>query len=180
MSLIKILKENLITETYFNPNKRIHLSSKEITEVYDTDNSSRTNDEKPLGLWYGFSEAWVKFSKQEFGSDNIHHFSNIKFAYDVKVINTNIIVLKDIHDVSNFTKSFASKGGTSYTRIDWSKVSKEYSGIEIPTYKEEGMYWYSNKSPNYNWLSAWDVASGCIWNKEAVRKLRPMSMDSFN
>lgn len=46
-------------------------------------------------------------------------------------------------------------------RIDWERVSARYDGIEID--KPWG--------PVGHWLNAWDVSSGCIWNKRAVENV---------
>jgi hypothetical protein len=45
--------------------------------------------------------------------------------------------------------------------INWPKVAQDYSGIEICPYQ-----WKFRL--NYMWYYGWDVASGCIWNQNAL------------
>lgn len=56
--------------------------------------------------------------------------------------------------------------------IMWPKVAKEYQGIIISPYQWErrdffGTFWYSG----------WDCASGCIWDKEAIKSIIRVSND---
>jgi hypothetical protein len=48
------------------------------------------------------------------------------------------------------------------TDIDWNAVEREgWHGIEIhDPYGEIG-----------SWLRTWDISSGCIWNKDAIKKI---------
>ena len=48
--------------------------------------------------------------------------------------------------------------------IDWIKVSKQYSGIEINPYQHSNRY-------TSMWYYGWDVASGCIWKNDLIKNI---------
>jgi hypothetical protein len=52
--------------------------------------------------------------------------------------------------------------------IDWKKVAKEYSGIEICPYIGE-------QRLKFSWYYPWDVASGCVWDNSAVKSINLVS-----
>ena len=58
-------------------------------------------------------------------------------------------------------------GAPKQYSINWSAVAKDYYGIEISPYRPK-----YRLALGYLWYYGWDVASGCIWNKDAIRGVR--------
>ena len=73
--------------------------------------------------------------------------------------------------------------------IDWKEVAKNYGGIQIvPLIKSRLSTKDSDIVKKYNdkfkftdniegvdlsfWLDAFDIASGCVWNSEAIKKIK--------
>lgn len=145
-----------------NSNNRIVMTKKEITKlnfpVIQRDRPGMVL--KPEGLWYGFGDSWVKWVKSEMPEWMGTHF------YNLEVNENKLLQLSSVQDIVKFTEKFTEKYGYSgpidYAYIMWSDVAKEYSGIEIKPY----IHQLRNK---YIWYSGWDVASGCIWNKSAIK-----------
>lgn len=47
------------------------------------------------------------------------------------------------------------------------RVRQDYAGIEISPYQYECRF-------ELTWYYGWDVASGCVWDKEAIRAVEPV------
>lgn len=58
--------------------------------------------------------------------------------------------------------------GTPFVyEIDWKKVTEEYQGIIISPY-----IWQRRLAPHTMWYYGWDVASGCIWDTDAIEEVK--------
>lgn len=123
----------------------IHLSKKPIESLKDIKQTNKSM--KPNGLWFSKEKEWINYmdnnsSKELFG---------LVYQIDLKM------PLLKISNKSQIDK-FTEKYGTSQ-KIRWGDVQKDYPGILFDPYLEKVQYpWYSNI----------DVASGCIWNKNAA------------
>ena len=60
----------------------------------------------------------------------------------------------------------------TYLMDEW---KKKLSEIEIPTYYKFNFRNLHRRDPIYNWLYPWDVTSGCIWKKDAIKSIKKIS-----
>lgn len=166
------LKEHLVVGS----NERIHISNDEITQIKKVEQGSSVFG-KPKGLWYGFGDSWIYFSKTGFSDDSYHSFKTKKFGYKIYPNLSRIVILKTEDDVYNFVNKYLSNLPDNHGEynINWQAVARDYSGIEIPTYDELGMRnWHENNKKLFWWLYPWDVPSGCIWSPDGVAKIRSL------
>lgn len=133
---------------------------------------------KPRGLWYGINQSWVEWcSTEEPGWVHDH-------LHEVILDHSKILRVTNIKQFNAFEKEFGmidpmikmleekmpSFGGFSFGResIDWHKVAEQYSGLEITPYLWE-------KRLTSMWYYGWDCASGCVWNANAVKDIKPFA-----
>lgn len=130
-------------------------------------------DTKPHGLWYAKGASWIDFVEaSEMTAWKGSHL------YSLEINKDKICILDTQEKMINFTKEYG-KLPTYYSdpefrkkfkptlldmRIDWKKVSQQYSGIEIPNYFPE--------MRKLGWYSTWDVESGCVWFPEAIKSIK--------
>jgi hypothetical protein len=120
---------------------------------------------KPLGLWYALGNEWIDWCIGAGWGVGV-------YLYEVELNNDKIIHLKSNDELNDFSRTFSKNTETKgtkwtdrYNDVDWSKVSSKYDGIEIFPY----IYHYE-KSPLFYY--GWDVASGCLWKKPAIKEVR--------
>ena len=134
---------------------------------------------KPVGLWYANASDWYGW----LSSEMIHYLRTYKSVYKIDINVNAVLSLKSTADVIAFTKLygyFPKYRERVYKRykflntpderlkaydIDWKKVSENFSAIEITPYQHILRH-------KLLWYYTWDVASGCIWNKKAIRKIQ--------
>jgi hypothetical protein len=129
---------------------------------------------KPAGVWYSCGNKWYAWCKKE-GMENYLH----KYIHQININKTNIttvknkdknklLIIKCIKDFDTFNKRYGVKTDLLKTGkmvdqlIDWSKVARDYGGIEICPYfaTRRKLLWYS----------AFDVAGGCVWRVSSIIK----------
>ena len=140
--------------------KRIH-NCREPLQIDKSRQYEQTDYFKPKGLWYGFGDSWQKWCENE-QPDWIHqHF------YELKPNGSNLLILKTERDMLRFNDEYGGKpvlpGMRIFKQIEWSRVTQNYNGIEIPIY-----FWQFRLHPDFLWFYGWDCASGAIWNLEKV------------
>lgn len=117
---------------------------------------------KPSGLWYSVGNSWLDWCKKFF-PDNLgkcNYSVQIGFAAKMLCLNSNT-------DIIQFHYRYKRKArNNKFAGIDWTKVMKEYDGIEITPYGD-----ISNilVSEGFNWHSEWCASSGCVWNLAHVK-----------
>jgi len=107
-------------------------------------------DSKPKGFWYDCDNEWsnwVEFEMPEWKGD---------YVYSVKLDHSKMKVIRSFDELKAFTSEYGSKG-----MINWQAVASRYSGIEICPYIGKARL-------QYDWYYGWDVASGCIWRRDAI------------
>ena len=112
---------------------------------------------KPAGLWYAIGTAWIDWVESE-----MPEWMGDKF-YKLETT-SKVLQIYDANKFETFSKTYAYDHATFSDNIDWIKVSTEYSGIEIAPYRPEYRM-------NYMWYYGWDIASGCVWKKDAISKI---------
>lgn len=122
-------------------------------------------DFKPNGLWYGYDSNWVNWLDS--------------FDYDVKknmihieINTTNLLTIKTFEELLSFIKSYIHEvnGNKCLRFIDWEKVTKDYSGIEILNYPVLKSKYRALRLLGEVWFLLWDIDSGCIWDLSILKK----------
>lgn len=137
-------------------------NKKEITKLRSTKNQESSF--KPIGFWYGIGGDWFEWCLSEMPN----WIGGI--LYEVVIPNSkNIFRIENSTQLKEFTLKYYDKNerilGKDILRtydIDWKKVASDYDGIEISPYIYQ-------MRMEIGWYYSWDVASGCIWNTNAVK-----------
>ena len=130
---------------------------------------------KPIGFWYSIKDGWIGFNFDKDDEENIIYETDLNMYElvispnsftDLNNPDQNKILLLNNHEFGNFEMKYTK---TNYyneiSKIDWLKVSKDYSGIELP--QLNGRY-----RMQHMWSSTWDIPSGCIWNVVCIDLLK--------
>lgn len=153
--------------------KRLHYSNRPIKKVKPV--KVQEIKWKPKGLWYSCGTAWKDWGDAEdFGIPT-------DYVYELEVDASKILFISSVKEIDSFTKKylvpsefcfgeeFLYKSGN----INWPEVASLVSGIEISPY-----VW--KRRMEYMWYYGWDVASGCIWNPDAIQKFSLLKRDEAN
>jgi len=180
--------------------KRSHLTRKKFK--YDKKATCEVHNKKDIGFkpqcsfWYGTNHEWIKFAGVGFGDyqdkTTKPKYPYIGYIYSVEIKDDNftniknkdknkILVIDSDTDFKKFTQKYGVKmnyksiiePNTKYIiLINWSKVAKDYGGIEMPNY----FFKYDNNGKRNKkymyWYTTWDVACGCVWNFSVIDKLK--------
>lgn len=116
---------------------------------------------KPTGLWVSIGEAWPAWCLE-----NEYGVGRLCYATPVTInAAANILTLGHPWDLDEFTHKYSKQRGDYWLLdrrcIDWQRVQDEYDGIIIAPYQWE-------RRLELSWYYSWDVASGCIWNANAI------------
>ena len=133
-------------------------------------------DLKPNGLWYSCGIEWYVYFRNEIAPQETKLTKSVnKLTIDY----SNIKIIQNLEELVIKQKKYRirHKMDKYYTFIDWKKVQKEYSGIQIcPNLRN--LIPPSKKC--LSWYRSWDVASGCIWNPDAILKIEKGGSITFN
>jgi len=126
---------------------------------------SQNLDFKPIGLWYGYDSNWVDWS-------NSFNYDVKKNMIRIEIDTTNLLTIKTVKELLLFTKSYrrAFNGNKFLKFIDWKKVAKDYSGIEILNYHVLKSKCRTLGVLGEIWFFLWDIDSGCIWDLSILKK----------
>tara|TARA_R110002110_G_scaffold88172_2_gene229619 strand:- start:1005 stop:1622 length:618 start_codon:yes stop_codon:yes gene_type:complete len=171
----KFIKEEKSASSPFNleiaPDQRI-LALSEPWKGFPSDIKQKNGD-KPDGVWYGCGDSWLKWMKSEMPEwlDRVNYVYELEIDYAFVLTITNAKEFKDF-EWEYWTKApwRSGRGGWNesgppdgqYEMIDWDLVDNADDGIEICPYLNEF------RMSTSKWYSLWDVASGCLWNPEAL------------
>ena len=141
--------------------KRVHFSSKPIKLIRSEKQLNKGGFfGKPNGFWYsieGNGDGWSDWTAAEDFTD-----TNTQIAYELEVDLSKCIVISNKAELKTFTEKYKLIR-PSYHAIDWKKVARDYSGIEInpyiPTYELDSQF---------VWYYGWDCASGCVWDSRII------------
>lgn len=125
---------------------------------------------KPHGLWVSDDDdyGWADWCR----GAGFRAFA-LKYRYKITLAEShNVLIIKNRRQFKKFHKEFSLENDPrlrnnpfiDLERIDWSKVMKVYDGVIITPYRWEFRF--------YIWYNGWDCASGCIWNRKAVKSIR--------
>ena len=150
-------------ETYskITPNMRVHMTSHPEPKI---PSGQQRVGFKPVGLWYGLGTEWIDWVREEmpeWESENV---------FEIKIDESRILKIDSEAGIRDLTREFGlsyrSPSGGVYD-IDWPRIAKLYSGIEISPY-QRGMRYDKVAS----WYYTWDIASGCIWGNDVIKKMQ--------
>lgn len=155
------LKERVLID--IPQEKRLIVSDKPKLEFNQELVGTQKSTVKPKGLWYGIGDSWISFLQNEMPT------YVEKFLYEIEIFPEKILLIDNEERFKLFYEKYkADKFGGTDDDIDWKMVSGDFSGIEINPY-----FW--NFRLKYNWYYGWDVASGCIWKKDAIKSIKLLS-----
>lgn len=167
---IKMITENEIKQ-------RSHMSKEEIGEFKNILPNEQEISHKPKGFWYdcdGEWSNWVQFNMPEWMGEH---------EYDVELDHSKMIVIRNFQQLKEFNEKYSIKPEESEDLdndylIDWRRVAAEYAGIEICPYISK-VQQIRETGKVYEWYSTWDVASGCVWNREAIKSIEKKNKKSL-
>jgi hypothetical protein len=127
-----------------------------------SDMTQDVDGRKPKGLWYSCGSAWIDWLESNMPQWGGKHFFSIEINPDKMLMIDTEKKLRIFSEEYGVTDDDSSNWG-QLEKVGWYEVSSKYSGIEICPYMSEN---------NYNWYYGWDVASGCIWKKDAIKNIK--------
>jgi len=136
-----------------------------LDSFYNAPNSlvDETSNLKPKGLWYAQGSSWFDWCKSESFSD----FSDCLYIYEIIPNYEKVLRISSENEFDYFEEKYLKKDYifSMMDKIDWTLVSKEYSGIEIIPYLWRKRY-------DHFWYHGWDISSGCIWNATGIKEVK--------
>lgn len=154
---------------------------------------------KPSGFWYSLKWYWLANLAEDYHYDQIdysiddnrmYYISDKSFLYDIQIDDETftyiggkkgldkIIQIRNQKDIVNFYEEYryTPKDDDTFEIIDWKKVYMDYGGIELAVTHLEELFGKDIEKyiegQKVGWWFGWDVASGCIWNGEVIKKIR--------
>jgi len=135
---------------------------------------------KPTGIWFAKNKDWINWSKKNLSNKIYKYNYRITFhqtKFDIRD-KDKVLMIKTFDDLVKFTIKFGKKHKSvifDHIFIDWKTVSKYYGGIWIGKLShdanDEIKKVFKCKERCSLWTYTLDIASGCIWNKLAIKKL---------
>jgi hypothetical protein len=166
-----------------NRPRLLHYSDRAITKVHSVaqvpvgEIAGQNLWGKPEGLWVATDEGWAEYCK------GVGMRRGWQWCYEVRLkSDACILTISNGAELDRFTRIYGrgnpldayfpelSKAGWSeeaeHHAIDWPDLARRYQGILIHPYIADQRL----SSFNY-WYYGWDVASGVIWDADAIRAL---------
>ncbi len=153
----------------------IHYSNKKLKKVesrFDWIADPSYDNFKPHGLWVSDKSSeycWEWWCRNEgFRLRDLRYKTLIKLKD-----NANILILDSIEKIRDFTDEFIDEKFFYKYRneqLNWQSVAKKYDGVIITPYQWDLRY-------ELSWYYAWDCASGCIWNADAIGSIEPIIVE---
>lgn len=146
-------------KSQINANDKILALRKPYDKAKLEKNYTQNTTDKPSGLWYGIGTAWIDWVESE--------MPGWRGSYFYKLITSgNVLKLTTVDAILDFTKKYQKISPNKFLdsyNIQWDLVANKFDGIEISPYQ-----WKLRLDNRTNWYYGWDVASGCIWNSDAI------------
>ncbi len=120
---------------------------------------------KPAGLWYSLENEWVEWCESnmpEWVKPN-HHILNLE--------ESRLCVIDSLDSLSEFENEFLIRENSHFEFwvVDWGKVTKKFSGIEIRNYYAMKASSSFSEYRKRMWFNGLDVNGGCIWDLSCVK-----------
>lgn len=117
---------------------------------------------KPEGFWVSVlgEDDWPSWCRAEqYAVDLLAFEHEVTLATDAKILTL---------ETPDAIRTFHGAYGLGSWSVDWAGVAERYDGIIIAPYQ------WSLRLNGPSWYYGWDVASGCIWNLDAITDVRVM------
>lgn len=114
---------------------------------------------KPHGFWVSVAgeDDWPSWCRSEgFALNRLGSAAQVTLKPDA-----NVLVISNTVELLAFHEEFKVAKWSTIEFIDWPRVSETYDGIIVAPYQR-------TLRMEIHWYYGWDVASGCIWNLEAI------------
>jgi hypothetical protein len=143
-----------------HPNDKFIMSPEDLINFQDK--TDQEVDHKPNGLWYAIGSSWIDWVRSEmpeWETDNV---------FTIEVNESKIKRISTYEEIMEFNNQY-KRNYHGFIMIDWRRVSKDYSGIEInPLIRKAAR--------QLNWYYTWDVPSGCIWNRDGIVSIKKIEL----
>jgi hypothetical protein len=164
------------------PDDKVFLSNTPFDEMRTIQSGQQQKEGyKPLGLWYGCGDGWLRYASQELPSD---YMADVKYIYKIELNYAEkledspydrVLKVDTVEDLSSLSMEYGVTDRYGYTKLNWRRFSNDYGGIEICPYQGYKHNPETDRnirmSPDYDWYYPWDVASGCVWDAGAIRNI---------
>lgn len=163
----------------------VHWSADIVTEVHgryqvksEVDKKRKGGVGKPLGFWLSVEDRGAHGWRAWCRSERFKAYG-FRYEHEIKLVeNAKILYLRTPEDIDWFTDEYRDQNSRTNAiiahigdkpdtmDIDWHRVAKKYHGIIITPYQ-----WERRLGMSCTWYYGWDCASGCIWNKRAIKSV---------
>lgn len=154
----------------------VHWSAQQLTlaDIKDAEQVTPSFDHldnpyKPKGLWVSDEDGygWKEWCEAEgFQLERLAYGHEIELHDSAKLLtistDAQLDVLTETYGI-DLLKGIPIAGKS----IDWQTLAKDYDGIVISPYLHSRRF-----ARHTLWYYGWDCASGCIWNKAAIKSLK--------
>lgn len=132
--------------------------------LYSVSNTNRVAS-KPAGLWISKegNKDWETYARRYLSIECLRYVHEVKFFAGIPLLR-----IETKKALVEFTEKYGCEDSTF--NIKWDIVARKYQGIIIAPYQEKAL-----EIPELRWYYGWDCASGCIWNKFAIKELKLIS-----
>ena len=155
------IQESKFITANLTPNDKVFTTPYEYTEFKPVVQKDEPAP-KPNGLWYACGSEWLDFD---------YKVKNPKYLYKLDIDYSRVLKLTK-KDIKKFEKEYLQEHPKvqDYYMINWKKVAEKYSGIEICPFMQDihDLAIFENL---HIWYYGWDVASGCIWDRSAIKNV---------
>jgi hypothetical protein len=168
--LVHYLFSQMDNEFKHLEDKNLILSHDEKITFTEGNNQGRISM-KPLGLWYAKGFEWVEWIQYQMPSwsSKYHYLHEIKTTDKVLKINNQEDAIKFAIEYGVYKKnSFDTTQYTDIEQIDWERVAKNWSGIEMVNPRANFDYLTERR---LRWVGSWDIASGCVWKADGFSEI---------
>jgi hypothetical protein len=148
----------------------LHYSKEPLTRIVSTAHGERAcGSGKTPGLWVSVEgeDDWREWCERE-------DFPIGGLVYEIRLaVHANVLHIKTVDELDCFADQYRKQSDgywrrSDYDAIDWLRVRADYQGIIIAPYQ-----WARRSEP---WYYCWDVASGVIWDADAVESFTFVGM----
>ncbi len=151
-------------------------------------------DKKPAGLWFAQDNAWIEFARRESITSAMHDDDMLDdpaskgskpwdirpYHHNLELDMSKILVLDSAEKIYAFNEEFTYSGTDRQGQmkamlgqgIDWAKVAQKHDGIFIPEKALAEMPPLEEMPMELLWVASYDVGSGCVWNKDAIKECK--------
>lgn len=120
---------------------------------------------KPSGLWYSLDNEWEEWCESNM-PEWVKPYHHILYLDESR-----LCVIDSLNSLSEFEGEFLIKENSHFEFwvVDWGKVTKKFSGIEIRNYYTMKASSSFSEYRKRMWFFGPDVNGGCIWDLSCVK-----------